>query len=281
MEEPTSVPVQRTGPAPLVRIGLVGAAAAAMVAVGILAAASSASPSGIFAADPTASTSPGSGAATVPGDHPGGRGGPGGWAMDGRGGGMHTRDISITSISGNSISLATPDGWTRTITVDSGTTYQKNGATASRSDLKVGDEIQFKETRESNGTYTIDAIVVIPPHTGGMVSAISGSTLTVTLPDGSSATIKVGSTTTYDVAGNSGATLADIKTGMVVQATGTRNSDGSLSATTVRAFDPATMRGPGDGDGDGGRGFGRGMPGLNANPNASASPSTGSGTTNG
>jgi hypothetical protein len=281
MEEPTSVPVQRTGPASLLRIGLVGAAAAAMVAVGILAAATSASPSGIFAADPTASASSGSGAATVPGDHPGG---PGGWAMGGRGmrgGGMHAADITITAISGNSIILKTADGWSRTITVDSGTTYQKNGATASLSDLKVGDEIQFKETHEANGTYTIDAIVVIPPHAGGTVSAISGSTITVTLPDGTSTTIKVGSTTTYDVAGNGSATLADIKTGMVVQATGTRNSDGSLSATTVRAFDPATMQGPGNGDHDGGRGFGHGMPGMHANPNASAAPSTSSGTTSG
>ncbi len=56
MEEPTTVPVQRTGPAPLLRIGLVGAAAAALVAVGILAAATAASPNGIFAADPSAST---------------------------------------------------------------------------------------------------------------------------------------------------------------------------------------------------------------------------------
>ena len=280
MEEPVIVPVERTGRAPLLRIGLVGAAAAAMVAVGILAAATAASPNGIFAANPSASSSPSTGTPTVPGGH---MGGPGGWGMGGRGGGMLAGDITISSISSNSIALKTADGWTRTITVDSGTTYQKNGATAALSDLKVGDEIQFRETHQTNGTYTIDSIVVIPPHTGGTVSAISGSTITVTLPDGSSATIKVGSSTTYDVAGNSSATLSDIKTGMVLQATGTLNSDGSLAATTVRAFDPSTMPGPGfgDGDHDGGRGFGPGMPGQNTTPNASAAPSTNSGSTNG
>ena len=87
----------------------------------------------------------------------------------------------------------------------------------------------------------------------------------MTTPDSSSATIKVGSTTTYDVAGNDGAALSDIKTGMVVMATGTLNSDGSLNATRVRAFDPATMPARGD------HGFGHGVPGTN--PDATAAPS--------
>ena len=275
IEEPTSVPVERTGPAPLLRIGLVGAAAAALVAVGILAAAAGAAPGGIFAANPAASPA----ASSAAGTHP--AGGPG-WEMGGRDGGMHVGgmrfgDVTITAISGSSISLKTVDGWTRTITVDSGTTYQKAGATATLADLKVGDEIQFKETRETNGTFTIDAIAVIPPHTGGTVSAISGSTITVTLPDGTSGTIKVGSTTTYDVAGNTSAKLTDIKTGMVLMATGTRNSDGSLAATAVRAFDPASMPAHGD------HGFGRG-PGDNGffgGPNATTAPSSTSGTTGG
>jgi hypothetical protein len=276
-DEPIIVPVERTGRAPLLRIGLVGAAAAALVAVGILAAAASAAPGGILAADPSASPSASAGATT---NHPGGPG----WAFGGRGGGMpgdgmRSAGITVTAISGSSVSLTTADGWTRTITVDSGTTYQKAGATAALTDLKVGDEIQFKETRETNGTFTIDAISVIPPHAGGTVSAISGSTITVTLPDGSSATIKVTSTTTYDVGGNASAKLSDIKTGFAVMATGTRNSDGSLSATSVRAFDPAAMPAHGD------RGFGHGFPGgpgrPGTDPNASAAPSATSGATNG
>lgn len=271
-DEPISVAVERTGPAPLLRIGLVGAAAAALVAVGILAAAASAAPGGILAADPSASPSALAGATT---NRPGGPG----WEFGGRGDRMRFGGITISAISGSSISLTTGDGWARTITVDSGTTYQKAGATAALTDLKVGDEVQFKETRETTGTFTIDAISVIPPHTSGTVSAISDSTLTVTLPDRSSATINVGSTTTYDVAGNASAKLSDIRTGMVVMATGTRNSDGSLSATGVRAFDPSTMPAHGD------RGFGHGRPGFDpdggTDPNASAAPSATSGATGG
>jgi len=266
-EQPTTVPLERIAAKPLVRIGLAGAAAAALVAVGILAAGMSLAPGGILAADPSASPSATSGTTTRP------AGGPG-WDFGGRGG-MRFGGITITAISGNSVSLETADGWTRTITVDSGTTYQKDGATAALADLKVGDEIRFQETRETNGTWTIDAIAIVPPHTSGTVSAISGSTITVTTPDGTSATIKVGSATTYDVAGNDSAALSDIKAGMVLMATGTLNADGSLNATRIRAFDPSTMPGPGK------HGFGHGFPGApDANPDASASPSgTSSGTT--
>ena len=262
MDEPTSVLIQRTGPAPLIRIGLVGAAAAALIAVGILAAAASAAPNGIFAANPSASGAPANGAASV---HPGG---PHGFDFGGRGGGIRGfGSITITAISGSTISLKTADGWTRTITVDSGTTYEKGGAAAALVDLKVGDEIQFSESRGTKGTYTINAIAIIPPHAGGTVSAISGSTITVTSPGGETATIKVGSTTTYAVGGNAGAKLADIKTGMVLMATGTRNSDGSLTATSVKAFDPSTLAGRGN------HGFGHGGPGgPGVKPNASAAP---------
>ena len=255
MEEPTSVAVERTGPVPLLRIGLVGAAAAALIAVGILAAATSASPNGTLAAAGT--TGNGSTTAALAGHGPGDMGGLGG--MRGFG------EVTISAISGSSISLKTDDGWTRTITLDSSTTYQKDGATSSLSALKVGDEIRFHETHETNGTWTIDSITVIPPHTSGPVSAVSGNTITVTQPDGSSAKINVGSSTTYDVAGNASAKLSDIKTGMVVMASGTHNADGSLTATSVRAFDPASTPAHGD------RGFGHGMPGTD--PDATAAPS--------
>jgi len=52
----TTTPVERTGPAPIARIGLVGAAAAALVAVGILAAGATATPSGTLAADNATTT---------------------------------------------------------------------------------------------------------------------------------------------------------------------------------------------------------------------------------
>jgi hypothetical protein len=239
-------------PATMARIGLVGIAAAALIAVAILAFGSSAAPAGTLAAGST-----GSGNTTVPNLN-GGGGGPGDHGGPGMGG------ATITAISGSSISLETADGWTRTITVDSGTTYAKGGATIALGDLKVGDEIGFRETKESDGSYTIDSVAVILPHAGGEVTAISGSTITVKDRDGTSVTITVTGSTTYDVAGAT-AKLSDIKVGMFLNAEGTQNSDGSLTATSVRA---------GDRGGPGGRRFGH-DPDDNggANPNATAAPS--------
>ncbi|HEX5589457.1 MAG TPA: DUF5666 domain-containing protein [Candidatus Limnocylindrales bacterium] len=239
MDGTPSTPVEQATPAPaarpIARIGLVGAAAAALVAVGILAFGATATPAGILAADTGAG-------ATITGDILGldGRG-PG--FGDGRGFGG-PGGISITAISGSSISLETADGWTRTIVVDSGTTFTENGDEISLSDLAVGDEIRFQQTLEDDGTYSIDALVVIPPHAGGVVTAVSGSTITVERRDGAESTITVTSGTTYEVDGDD-ATLADIEVGMVVMAVGTEDADGDLTATEVRAADPGSFPGPG------------------------------------
>lgn len=250
-----AVAAQRAGPAPWARIGLLGIAVAALIAAAILAFGGTASPLGTLAADTTSTTG-----TTVPALN--GAGGPGGFGH-GFGG------ITITAISGSSISLATADGWTRTISVDSGTTYSKSGETIAQADLEIGDEIAFRQTRETDGSFTIDSIAVIPPHAGGEVTAVSSSTITVQRRDGTSTTIKVTGTTTYTVAG-AAAKLADIKVGMFLVAEGTENSDGSLTATTVRA-------GGHDGMGPGGRGF-RGGPGPDGgwdgtDPDATAAPS--------
>src|SRR5262245_4775815 len=87
----------------------------------------------------------------------------------GRHGGFH--DIEVTAINGNNISLTTADGWTRTITVDSGTTYERAGETIALGDVKVGDQVRFMQTLDDDGTYTIDAVVVVLPHVGGEVTA--------------------------------------------------------------------------------------------------------------
>lgn len=142
-------------------------------------------------------------------------------------------DITITDINGSNLSLKTADGWTRTIAVASGTMYSKAGATIALADLKVGDQIRFEQTRQTDGSYTIDAIAVVLPHLGGKVTAISGSTITVEQRDGTSGTIKVTAGTTYGVGDNASAALSDIAVGQFVVAEGATNSDGSLNAARV------------------------------------------------
>jgi len=164
-------------------------------------------------------------------------------------------EITITAINGSNVSLKTADGWTRTITVTSATTYTKAGETIALADVDVGDQIHFRQTLEDDGTYTIDAVVVVLPHVGGEVTAVSGSTITVDQRDGTSATIEVTADTTYRVGDDDSAALSDIAIGAYVIAEGTENADGSLTAARVVSLPDGPLghwhrTAPGDSSGD-------------------------------
>jgi hypothetical protein len=195
----------------------------------------------------------------------------------GRMGGMRGMrgGVTVTAVDGTKLSLRTDDGWTRTIET-SGATITKGGATATVAAIAVGDEIAFAQQRGTDGTYTVTAVTVVEPHVGGTVTAVGASSITLTDRDGATVTVAVTSATTYEVAGKTTATLADVTAGMMVMATGTRNADGSLTATAVRAFTPG-QGGPGmDGRGGGRHGGpwgGQGGPqDQQTQPNATTPP---------
>jgi hypothetical protein len=114
-----------------------------------------------------------------------------------------------------------------------------------------------------------------PAMAGGTVTATSASdqTITVKARDGSSLTIKVDATTKYQVVGKTTASLSDIVVNAIVMAEGTKNADGTFSATVVRAFTPGVGFGPGM---RGGHGW---MPGSHGTPGAQPA-ATPAGTTN-
>jgi hypothetical protein len=188
----------------------------------------------------------------------------------GRGLGVGRRDITITSINGSDVSLKTEDGWTRTIAVTSGTTITKGGQTTAVSDLAVGDEVRIAEQRNDDGTYTVTQIHVVQPTIGGRVTAIDGSTITVTVPGGTTSKIHVSADTKISVDGTTGAKVSDIKVNSFVIAQGTQRSDGSLDASTVHSG-VGPMHGKGGPDHPGGR---HGAP---DSPKASPAPSTSAG----
>jgi hypothetical protein len=143
--------------------------------------------------------------------------------------------ITISAISGSDITLTSPSGWTRMVTVTDATTLTRAGQKIAVTDLKVGDEVRVQETRNADGTTTISQIDVVLPEVVGRVTATSPDTITIARADGTSMTVHVEASTTYQVRGLTTATLADIKAGMVVVATGSQNADGSLQALAVRA----------------------------------------------
>jgi hypothetical protein len=141
--------------------------------------------------------------------------------------------VTVASIDGSSLSLKTADGWTRTISVASSTKITRGGQSISLSDLKVGDSIGFRESKASDGSFTIDAINVILPRVFGQVTATTSDTITIKQFDGTTATINVGSSTKFRIFGVSSATIASLKVGMTISAEGTKNADGSIDALNV------------------------------------------------
>ena len=263
--EKVETPIGRTRAA---RVGIVAGAAFLFVVGAVAAMGASPAPSTGTdpAANPAASAAPGSTAAPGTTKPDGARHGFGGFGRFGLGGfgRLGFRDITITAINGSSLSLKTDDGWTRTISVTSATTITKGGATITVSDLAVGDQIAFAQDRATDGTYTVTAIRVILPTTGGQVSAVDGNTITVTQPGGTTATIHVDGNTRYRVNGAAGA-LSDIKVGSFIVAEGTQRTDGSLDAAAIHAGDRG-IKGPGF---PGGRHLPDGQ-----DPDASPSPSS-------
>jgi hypothetical protein len=142
-------------------------------------------------------------------------------------------EITITAISGNAVTLGTPDGWSRTITISDTVDLTKGGQDIALSDLKVGDQIRFSQTRNADGSYTVTAVAVVVPTVQGTASAITSTGFKVTTRDGSVWTVTVNGSTTYTYGQGTG-TLADVKDGQAVRVQGTTTADNQITALNVR-----------------------------------------------
>ena len=148
--------------------------------------------------------------------------------------------ITVTAISGSNVSLATEDGWTRTISVTSETTITKGGQPAKLGDLEVGDVVRFAQKRNANGTFTVTALAIIQPQVAGTVTAIASDSITFTGRDGTSQTIKTNGSTTYHRGGANGA-RTDVKVGSRIVASGDRAADGTITASSVTVILPRVV----------------------------------------
>jgi hypothetical protein len=143
-------------------------------------------------------------------------------------------------VSGTSVSLATDDGWSRTITVTADTKITRGGQPATAADIKVGDSVRIAERRNSDGTFTITALAVVLPQTAGTVTAIGTDTITLTGRDGTSQTVRTTASTTYHL-GRADGSRSDVRVGTMIAAVGERGSDGSLSASSIQIFLPQAV----------------------------------------
>jgi hypothetical protein len=160
--------------------------------------------------------------------------------LEGRGGLRGFGQITITAINGSNLSLKTDDGWTRTIAVTSTTTITKGGQTIAMADLKVGDSIRFGQTRNADGSFTVNRIAVVVPRVAGTVTAVTDNGFTLSKRDGTTSTVTVSSSTTYTVGALTpkAGTKSDVKVGSEVAVQGTQGAGNTLSAISVHVRPP-------------------------------------------
>jgi len=139
---------------------------------------------------------------------------------------------TVSAVSGNNITIIAGQGFSRTVVVSPTTTYTKAGGAATLSDVVVGVKIDAKGTIDVNGT-TLDAVsvaITVPGHSvtlRGVVSAVTGTSLTISRPNATSATFTI-TPTTVITEGTTVMTAASLVVGDRVNVT-----VNSLSATTA------------------------------------------------
>jgi hypothetical protein len=201
---------------------------------------------------------------------------------------------TVASVSGSTVTVTRRDGTTSQVVLTGTTTYQLGAQPATKDAVVAGAQVVARGTLAADGTLTATSVQVTPAMFAGTVKEKGAGSLTLTTRDGSTVVVNVSSSTTYRVGEITAPTLADVKVGDLVTATGTRNADGSLSATDVRSRTAGQPGGPGDGFGPGGfkggpdGGFGHGgmrgdgpgggFPGGHDAPPAPSSAPTGNGT---
>ncbi|HEY8167615.1 MAG TPA: DUF5666 domain-containing protein [Candidatus Limnocylindrales bacterium] len=171
---------------------------------------------------------------------------------------------TVTQVGAGSFTLTSRGGTVWTITTTGSTTYQlgfgAGAAAGDAGDVVVGSIVLVQGTAATNATMTAVNVRIQQPRVGGTVTEKTADTITIQRRDGTTTTVHVSGTTSYRVAGQESASLADVTVGMRLIAEGAQRSDGSLDASSVVAG--STFRGPGRGS----------WPGSDAAP--SASPAT-------
>jgi hypothetical protein len=154
----------------------------------------------------------------------------------------------VVSKSGSTIVVKDVQGFERTIDITTATTYSEAGTSVSPSAVtENADVVAFGSVASDNTDLEATSVDIVGPAAGGKVTKVSGTTITVSPPQGGSAlTITTTSSTLFrnDAAASS---LSAIKVGDVLMAIGARASNGTLAATAIRfgSFSIGGARGTG------------------------------------
>ena len=150
---------------------------------------------------------------------------------------------SVTAVSSNSITVKDPSGALTTYTLSGSTVVRKDGADATVASLAVGDNVAVMVA--ATGSTAAVTIVIVPAgmspgeDLGGVVTAVSPTSITLEHLDGTSSTYVLNSATTVRE-GRASATVSAIAVGERVQV---RPSASSASTAAAVEIDRAKVTG--------------------------------------
>jgi hypothetical protein len=141
--------------------------------------------------------------------------------------------LKVTSVNGSTI-LGTQLGSTTAVTVTVGvtTTYTEAGQSATLADVHPGSNVAVCGTPETGNTIQASSVSILLPQVQGVITAVNGSTFTVTGMDGSSHLVSATPSTTVKQL-DAPAALGNLAVGTAILATGNYQSDHSLLAMSI------------------------------------------------
>jgi hypothetical protein len=159
---------------------------------------------------------------------------------------------TVSNVSGSIITITSGRSkTTHTIHTTGTTTYTEDGKTVTASAVTTNARIRAFGSLNSDKSLNAEQIEVVLPHVAGQVKTVNGTTVTLTQRNGT-LTVHLSNSTTYTNVtwGTSGptssaATVSDVQAGKFIVAEGTKNSDGSLNATSVRILSGTPSHGSG------------------------------------
>ena len=142
----------------------------------------------------------------------------------------------VTSASTSSITITERSGTSATFSIDSTTTVTVGSAASSSTALATGEHVVIVPSATTSGLAA--SIKICPERVSGVVKSVAGNDITVTVSNGLTESVVVGSSTTYSKGGAS-ASLTDVVAGTKICATGlVDTSANALDAQSVRIAAP-------------------------------------------
>jgi len=141
----------------------------------------------------------------------------------------------VQTVSSTSLTVLRSNNETFTAVISSTTKIELmvTQSTGTVSDIQVGNNVMIEGRKNTDGSVAAARIMVEPSGTkaAGAVSAVSGTTITV-MTQKETITV-VTTTSTKFLKGKGTGSLSDVTKGTFVMAFGTKQTDGSISATFV------------------------------------------------